>query len=608
MVGGRIRDYIGLKEDFIQKACKLAMKAHEKSPGKPYIHERNRGSAEAFFAFPGSWSVENWYSSSNSTKKAFGETKVDVSKFPSLKSVGNGEIALVNEAFSRRFEDQILNNSSFIPEVEKAISDGKQIIFAGHSSGGPMAILAAIWFLERYIRPNHYQIPPFCLTFGSPLLGSKIFSHALRRENWARYFIHFVTKHDIVPRIMLSPISHIERELHHVLNFYLPKSPIYQNESFGKSTEASTFLLSVMRNALSVTSYAACHLKGCTNLLLETVPGIIELSLYRPFGIYIFCTGNGKPVVVENPDAVLQLLFYCLQLSPAEENSDFVYGMFKEHLTYENELQESFNMQDVTYLKNLADIPLSSDAITNDAAALNDLGLSTRARLCLRAAGELEKQKLENQKKIDSNKDNIKEALQKIQEYRTNCEIRKIGYYDAFKIQRGESDFNANITRLELAGTWDKIMEMIRRYELPDGFEGRREWIELGTVFRRLLEPLDIANYYRHLKNEDTGPYMVKARPKRYRFTQKWLEHAEGTHVGSRSETTFWAEVEELRREPYAEVKNKVLRLEEQVLAWVRDGWLGKDVFFDESTFNKWWKTLPFEHRSVSCIAANMNT
>lgn len=228
---------------------------------------------------------------------------------------------------------------------------------------------------------------------------------------------------------------------------------------------------------------------------------------------------------------------------------------------------------------------------------------TTRARLCLRAAGELEKKKLENQEKIDSNKDIIREALKRIQEYQTSCEIRKVGYYDAFKIQKDTNDFNANIKRLELAGIWDELMEMIKRYELPDGFEGRKEWIELGTVFRRLVEPLDIANYYRHSKNEDTGPYMVKARPKRYRFTQKWQAHAERMTTESSTETTFWAEVEELRVKPFADVKDKVLRLEENVATWVRNRMLGKDVFLDESTFTKWWKTLPSEHTSRSCIA-----
>lgn len=227
-----------------------------------------------------------------------------------------------------------------------------------------------------------------------------------------------------------------------------------------------------------------------------------------------------------------------------------------------------------------------------------------RARLCMRAAGELEMQKLENQRKVDSNRDTIRDGLRRIQEYQTNCEIRKIGYYDAFRNQRDTNDFNTNVKRLELAGIWDEIKEMIKRCELPDGFEGRKEWIELGTMYRRLVEPLDIANYYRHLKNEDTGPYMIKARPKRYRVTQRWREHAERMSVGSSSESTFWAEVEELRTKPYLEVQDKVSRLEGLAYAWIRDEILGKDILLDESTFTKWWRALPVQHKSGSCIAS----
>lgn len=250
-------------------------------------------------------------------------------------------------------------------------------------------------------------------------------------------------------------------------------------------------------------------------------------------------------------------------------------------------------------------IPINSHDI--DAFFVYDFQ-TAQARLCLRAAGELEKQKLANQRRIDSNRDTIREALKKIQEYKTSWEIRKIGYYDAFKIQKDTTDFHANVKRLELVGIWDEIVEMIKRYELPDGFEGRKEWIELGTLFRRLLEPLDIANYHRHLMNESTGPYMVKARPKRYRFTQKWREHAERMVAGSSSETTFWAEVEELRMKPYSEVRDKVLKLEQDVLTWINNGWMGKDVFLDASTFSEWWKTLPLDHRTGSCIAHFFNT
>lgn len=604
----RLGEGIEVNEELIKKACKLAMEAHNLSSGKPYIYKKS-GSMDVIFSFAGTWSLDGWYSNTS-----FGETKINSTLFPSLKSVGTDEVAMVNEAFARRFED-ILNNSSLKNEVVKAVSDGKQIVFAGHSSGGPIAILAAVWCLE-YCKSNgklDRLINRYCMTFGSPLVGDRIWSHALRRENWACYFLHFVMKYDFVPRMMLAPLSSIQGFLQAIFAFINPKSQHYQNEAIGRSIEALDFFKIVMRSASSVASYAACNLKGCTNLLLETVSNIVQLSPYRPFGTYIFCPGNRKLVVIENPDAVLQLLFYSSQMNSEAEAVQVVVTSLKEHLLYRNEMEDSLEMQDVAYLNNLTDIPLSSNVTPSDEvatmnSAVTDLGLSTRARLCLRAAGEWEKKKKKNEEKIDLNKKSIVDALSKIQEYQTKCDIRKVGYYDAFKLQETIDDFNANVKRLELAGILDEIIEMLKRYELPDSFEGRKEWIQLGTQFRRQVEPLDIANYYRHLKNEDTGPYMIRARPKRYRFTQRWLEHYERVQAKAISESCFWAEVEELRNKPYEEVQTRILSLETDASGWIQSSLLGNDVFFPESTFTKWWKTLPTQHRLASRLSGQMNS
>ncbi|KAJ8559879.1 hypothetical protein K7X08_003937 [Anisodus acutangulus] len=97
----RIGEGIEVKDELIKKACNLAMEAHNLSSGKPYIYRKK-----------------------------------------SLLELG-----LLMVAFASRFED-ILNKSSLKNEVEKAMSDGKQIVFAGHSSGGLIAILAALWCLE----------------------------------------------------------------------------------------------------------------------------------------------------------------------------------------------------------------------------------------------------------------------------------------------------------------------------------------------------------------------------------------------------------------------------------------------------------------------------
>ena len=119
MAGGRsVADIIGMRDDqLINKACSFAMKDH-KPPEKPYILEKPRGSPETnFFIFPGSWWLSDWVVA----QKPFGETKINrlgnQPMFPSLRSIGNDEVATVNEAFLRRFQDKILGGSDFKEKV-----------------------------------------------------------------------------------------------------------------------------------------------------------------------------------------------------------------------------------------------------------------------------------------------------------------------------------------------------------------------------------------------------------------------------------------------------------------------------------------------------------
>lgn len=241
-----------------------------------------------------------------------------------------------------------------------------------------MAILASIWYLEKYTR-SHGKLPCKCVTFGSPLVGDRIFTHALNRENWAHFFLHFVGRYDIVPRITLAPLSSLGNEFGKILDFFNPKSRNFQNLSIAKSQEASSFFKKVLKNASSVASHSACNLMGSTNSLLEIVSNFVELSPYRPSGTYIFCTGNGKMVSVQNPNAVLQILFYCSQPGDAAEVIDAARRSL--YVDYNDELAESLlEMQDVVYLDDEMEIPLSSNSnISSDMASVNtalqDLGL-----------------------------------------------------------------------------------------------------------------------------------------------------------------------------------------------------------------------------------------
>lgn len=95
-------------DDLINKALSLSLKAH-RSPEKHYLVEKisSNSSSKVIISFPGFGSVKDWYS-----ETPFGESQISLTLFPSLKSVGNDEAALVNKLFLQRFET-IIDKTTF---------------------------------------------------------------------------------------------------------------------------------------------------------------------------------------------------------------------------------------------------------------------------------------------------------------------------------------------------------------------------------------------------------------------------------------------------------------------------------------------------------------
>jgi enhanced disease susceptibility 1 protein len=65
--------------------------------------------------------------------------------------------------------------------------------------------------------------------------------------------------------------------------------------------------------------------------------------------------------------------------------------------------------------------------------------------------------------------------------------------------------------------------------------------------------------------------------------------------------------VEELQAEmsngrSLEDLRVKVTKLESDAHGWLTSGSLGKDVLLSSSFFVVWWKTLPEQHKSASCI------
>ncbi|GKG35870.1 EDS1L-like protein [Tanacetum coccineum] len=70
--------------------------------------------------------------------------------------------------------------------------------------------------------------------------------------------------------------------------------------------------------------------------------------------------------------------------------------------------------------------------------------------------------------------------------------IERLVIMTRFQDSKGQrEDSEAHVKRLKLAGIWDIIVEILKRYELRDKFESNEDWKMLGTKFRKLVKPLE---------------------------------------------------------------------------------------------------------------------
>jgi len=186
---------------------------------------------------------------------------------------------LRDEIFEKEKENNDIVLMYFMTKQMQIYTDSKQrklkpIIFVGHSLGGAIATLATLWVLEKRLR----QSSPFCITFGSPLVGDVGLVEAVARENWAGNFFHVVSQHDIVPRTLLAPLESIAEPLISILPYW---QRIMANDS---KTVPDSLIQDACRTLLNniVTNYGPDSLRESD--------GVIKRSPYRPFGTYMFCS------------------------------------------------------------------------------------------------------------------------------------------------------------------------------------------------------------------------------------------------------------------------------------------------------------------------------
>ena len=194
--------------------------------------------------------------------------------------------------------------------------------------------------------------------------------------------------------------------------------------------------------------------------------------------------------------------------------------------------------------------------------------------------------------------------------YKKRFKDKGIGYYDSYKNPSNLSDLNVVRYKKILTCYWEEMVDEAEKKPQKEGASFRTRWLFAGTNYRRMCEPLDIAEYY----NKGLKDYINQGRPKHYKQLEQWLKETEkpasnpsqskkqNVAYSLTEDSCFWAHVEEARiscellssRESSIgekeSSKHNLVEFENYVLSLMKNYAVSPEIFLPRSSFMLWWK------------------
>ncbi|OMO59858.1 Lipase, class 3 [Corchorus capsularis] len=425
----------------------------------------------------------------------------------------------------------------------------KPLIITGHSLGGSVASLFTLRLLEslNVTAAKH----PLCLTFGSPLVGDKGFQQAISEYPvWTSCFLHVSASEDLIPRLFITP---------HYLN----------------------------NNGLTSQS-----------------------NSYKPFGTFLLCCETGCSCS-DNPEAVVELL----KAMPLGKNSGNEEKLIVDYGRIVEKLESLIILKGISQLNDFMPTSLRAGTILQLGAVgvhksqHQDYDLDNLIKIL-----ELEDTCYSSKRNVvDPAKklNDIKVKMAELEWYKKLCKVREKGYYDCYKNKFDRRDMRVENYKEFLTDYWqDIVAQTEKKPQTKHGYFRRIRWLYGGTTYRRMVEPLDIADYYKSGQKE----YMTKGRSPHYIKMEQWLEEAEkknGSCSNAKKQSVdailtydscFWAHVEEARilckslqnadasAAEKESSRKKLMKFEEYVMEQIKKFAVSSEIFLKGSSFMQWWK------------------
>ena len=194
--------------------------------------------------------------------------------------------------------------------------------------------------------------------------------------------------------------------------------------------------------------------------------------------------------------------------------------------------------------------------------------------------------------------------------YKKYFKGKGIGYYDSYKNLSYSSDHAVVRYKEMLTCYWEELVDEVEKKPQKEGVSFRTQWLSAGTDYRRMIEPLEIAEYY----NKGQKDYINQGRHKHYKQLEQWLNEENKPASNSNQskkqnvasilskDSCFWAHVEEARiscklltsRESSIEEKesskHSLIRFEDYVLCLMKNDAVSPEIFLPWSSYMLWWK------------------
>ncbi|KAF8011478.1 hypothetical protein BT93_J1938 [Corymbia citriodora subsp. variegata] len=346
------------------------------------------------------------------------------------------------------------------------------------------------------------------------------------------------------------------------------------------------------------------HMDDCfPRLFLQSTS---EQSLYRPFGTFLVCSELGS-ACFEAPESIIELL----TLMSWERNGGTAGSQIFNYKSVIECLEQRLFCRNHSPFS-VPDADSFKAGINVQVAAIGLKPQNMDIDTLWRKIGMPEKNILEGKNQaMDPAKSlsKMKVYLAYFEWYKNKCEEdgRGLGYYDSFKNKMFKRDHEVVKFKTELEMYWKLVVEDAEKRPQLAGAPLRVRWLFAGTNYRRMVEPLHIAEYYK-VGNRN---YISQRRSKHFKLLQQWLDEHQKQPKNSvpknskmkkimfalTEDSCFWAYVEEARIScrllsrglNSAEIE-KLVRFEEYVMNLLKNYEVSPDIFLESSSYMQWWR------------------